>query len=328
MEQTKQRATDMVIINTNQRKKAVLGKVFNVQHELFDLVFRDSYDNKFNNFINLYERSVNWTDSQNVLFEVKSDFRENIYLQWNHGPKSETGFNSGMRFPGYISYIKEPTKGESHKLIDIDIKNLVNFVEPKMLEEYSAIVKHIEDANLNSKLLPGKEVFDLNTIVERIAGLISDEYSKYSWVGGVFWGGKGFSYWGDWSAELMKNMATAGLVDPVTNATETGYFAQRLSSLQLYKPTLVTNYYCVGDFNAFKYCCPGFFMLKGNDLDILLDKYYRFNFVSTYKATIPFEKQLKWQDEGTFDIKMWDAWREELKKIEDEIKTIMFTAEK
>lgn len=323
-----QRATDLVILNTNQRKKAVLGKVFNIQHELFDLVFRDSYDNKFNNFINLYERSVNWAETQKLIFEVKSDFRDNIYLQWNHGPKSDTGFNAGMRFPGYISYIKEPTRSESHKLIDIDIKNLVNFVEPKMLGEYSTIVKHIEEANLNAMLLPAKEVNDLNTIVENIAGLITDEYSKYAWVGGVFWGGKGFSYWGDWSAEHMKNMANAGLVDPITNATETGYFAQRLSSVQLYKPTLVTNYFCNQNYNAFRYCCPAFFVLKGNDLDILLDKYYRFNFVSTYKATIPFERQLKWQDEGTFDIKMWDAWREELKKIEDEIKTVIFMAER
>jgi len=328
MEQTKTRATDLVVLNTNQRKKAVLGKAFNVQHELFNLIFRDSYDNKFNNFINLYERSANWNVSENLVFEVKSDFSEMIYLQWNHGPKSETGFNAGMRFPAYISYVKEPTKSGSHKLVDIDIKNLINFVEPIMMDEYSTIVKSIEDANLSSKLITAKDVNRLHDIVEHIGGLITDEYSKYSWVGGVFWGGRGFSYWGDWTADLMKNLANAGLVDPVTNATETGYFAQRLSSVQMYKPTLVTNYYCSGDFNAFKFSCPAFFVLKGNELDQLIDKYYRYNFVSTFKATLPFETQLKWQDAGTFDIMMWDVWREELKKIEDEIKTMLYMSEK
>jgi len=319
--------TDFVILNSNQRKKAVLGKVFNVQHDLMDLIFMDSFKNNFNNFINLYERSKNWADNENLLFEVKSDFIDRVYLQWNHGLRVADSFNEGLKFPGFISYIKEPTKSDSQKIVDVDFKNLLNFVDIKTLNEYEEMVKAIEEANLKSKLIPIKDIDKLHLNIMHIAGLIKDEFTRYSWVGGVFWGGKGFSYWGDWSTDLMHNLASAGLVDELTNVGEKGYHAQRLCSVQMYKPTLVTNYHCSGDFGPFKYCCPAFFMLKGGSLGALIDKYYKMNFVTTYKATIPMDTIFKWQEEGDQDIKIWDGWRKELKKIEDEIRTQVYTTE-
>jgi hypothetical protein len=320
--------TDYVIINVNQRKKAVLGKVFNVQHDLIDAIFKDSCDHKFNNFINLYERSRNWGDTENLLYEVKSDFRDTLYLKWNHGEKNQDGYNEGMKFPGYITYMKEPTKGESHKIVDVDIKNLYMFIAPNTVKDFEESIKIIEEANLANKLISSKKVEEIHTMVENIAGEIKDNFNKYAWVGGVFWGGKGFSYWGDWSKDLMDSLAKADLIDPLTNTGERGYHAQRLCSVQMFKPTLVTNYHCDGDYNAFKYCCPAFFMLKGNILDILIDKYYNLNFVTNFKSTISFEQQLKMEDSGDFDIKMWDMWMSELAKIEDDIKTIIFMNEK
>ena len=320
------RPTDCIILNVNQRKKAILGKVFNVQHDLLDMIFKDSFDNKFNNFINIYERSANWADDENLMFEVKSDFRDKIFLQWNHGAR-ENNINVGMKFPGYITYIKEPTKGGPHKIIDIDVKNLVNVVDATILMDYERLVHAVEDANLNNKLLPAKDVATLHDLVMQISGLINDEYSKYSWVGGIFWGGKGFSYWGDWSTDLMDNLVKAGMVDEMTNTGDRGYHAQRISSVQFFKPTLVTNYHCNGDYSAFKYCCPAFFMLKGNMLDEIIEKYYKMNFVSTFKSMVTFETQMKWQDDGNFDIKLWDAWRVDLKRLEDEIKTLIYINE-
>jgi hypothetical protein len=240
----------------------------------------------------------------------------------------ENDFNAGLKFPGYISYIKEPTKGDSHKIIDVDFKNLINFIEGKMLTEYDEMVKAIESANLNTKLIPAKDIDRLHTIIMHIAGQIKDEFSRYSWVGGVFWGGKGFSYWGDWSAELMHNLASAGLIDEITNVGEKGYHAQRICSVQMLKPTIVTNYHCDGDFGPFKYCCPAFFMLKGDTLHPLIDKYYKMSFVTTYKSTIPIETIFKWQESGDQDVRIWDGWRTELKKIEDEIRTNVYSTEK
>jgi hypothetical protein len=318
--------TDFAIINTNQRKKAILGKVFNMQHELLDTIFKDSCDHRFNNFINLYERSVNWSDQENLLFEVKSDFKETIYFQWNHGQKTE-GLNAGMKFPGYISYMKSPTKDGPFKLVDIDIKNLNNFIGAPIMEEYENLVKNLEESNLNARMMSSKDVDRLHSVVMELSEKVKDEMSKYSWVGGVFWGGKGFSYWGDWEEGLMDNMARAGLIDELTNTGQHGYHAQRISSVQFFKPTLVTNYLCDGDFSKFRFCSPAFFMLKGNDLDMLLEKYYKFNFISTFKSTVPFETQLKWQDSEDYDLKLWDAWREELKRMEDDIRTVVFMNE-
>jgi hypothetical protein len=276
----------------------------------------------------LYERSRNWGDSDNLLYEVKSDFRETIYLKWNHGEKNQDGYNEGMKFPGYITYMKEPTKEDSHKLIDVDIKNLYMFVAPNTVKDFEDMIKVIEEANLSAKLIPSKKVEEIHTMVENIAGEIKDNFGRYSWVSGVFWGGKGFSYWGEWSKELMDNLAKADLIDPLTNTGDRGYHAQRLCSVQMFKPTLVTNYHCNGDYNAFKYCCPAFFMLKGNVLDLLIDRYYAMNFVTNFKSTIPFEKQLKMEDSGDYDVKLWDMWMTEQNKIEDEIKTIIFMNEK
>ena len=185
--------TDYIIINVNQRKKTVISKAFNIQHDLLDLIFKDSYDNKFNNFINLYERSRNWGDTENLLYEVKSDFRDTIYLKWNHGEKNQDGYNEGMKFPGYITYMKEPTKGESHKIVDVDIKNLYMFIAPNTVKDFEESIKVIEEANLANKLISSKKVEEIHTMVENIAGEIKDNFNKYAWVGGVFWGGKGFS---------------------------------------------------------------------------------------------------------------------------------------
>lgn len=320
--------TDMLIINPNQRRKVVIGKAFNVQHDLMDAVFYDSYNAGFNNFINLYERSKNWTDKETLLFEVKTDFIERVYLQWNHGVSVPDDFSAGLRFPSFITYIKEPTREGSQKIIDVDLKNMINFVEASTLTEYEGMVKSIEEANLHNKLIPIKNIDKLHTNIMHIAGLINDEFSRYSWIGGVFWGGKGFSYWGEWSAELMHNLATAGLVDENTNVGDRGYHAQRLCSVQMYKPTLVTNYYCNGDFGSFKYCCPAFFMLKGDSLYSVLERYYRLNFITTYKASIPVDVIFKWQESGNQDLRLWDGWREELKKTEDELRTMVFSTEK
>jgi hypothetical protein len=320
--------TDCVVLNTNQRKKAIIGKAFNIQRDLVDVIFKDSCDHKFNNFINLYERSRNWGDTERLLFEVKSDFKETLYLKWNHGEKNQDGYNEGMKFPSYISYMKEPTKGESQKLVDIDIKNLYLFVSPNKIKDFEDMIKTVEDANLSAKLIPSKKVEEIHTMVEDIAGEIKDAFSKYTWVGGVFWGGKGFSYWGEWNKELMDNMAKAGIIDSLTNTGDRGYHAQRLCSVQMFKPTLVTNYFCNNDYGAFKYCCPAFFMLKGNILDMLLDRYYAMNYVTNFKATIPFEQQLKMEDSGDYDVRLWDMWMIELAKIEDEIKTIIYMNEK
>jgi hypothetical protein len=127
----------------------------------------------------------------------------------------------------------------------------------------------------------------------------------------------------------MKGLADAGLVDADTNVGERGYHAQRLCSVQFFKPTLVTNYLCGGGFETFKYCCPGFFMMRNETMDAiypLLEKYYRMNFITTFKSTIPFEKQMQWQEGGQMDLKLWDEWSNELKKLEDEIKTLLFEA--
>ena len=321
--------TNAIVISSAQRRKAVIGKVFNIQHDLFDLIFRDAFDHGFNNFINLYERSLNWTDEETILYEVKSEFKEKIFLQWSHGPKDKDGYNEGMRFPGYISYMKSPTKeDEPHKIIDVDAKNLMNIVEPAAMEEYNRLVDAMIEANINSKLLGQKDVDRLHESVMNIAGLIKDEFSRYSWVGGVFWGGKGFSYWGDWNLELMKGLADAGLVDGLTNVGEKGYHAQRMSSTQFFKPSLVTNYHCDADCTAFKYSCPAFFILKGDILNPLIDKYYKMSFVTTYKTGLPFDRLMKWQDEGMQDIRIWDGWRTELKKIEDDIRMVMLENER
>ena len=131
--------------------------------------------------------------------------------------------------------------------------------------------------------------------------------------------------------ELMKGLADAGLVDADTNVGEKGYHAQRLCSAQFFKPTLVTNYLTGGGFETFKYCCPAFFMMKNETMDAiypLLEKYYRMSFITTFKSTIPFEKQMQWQEDGQIDLKMWDAWSIELKKLEDEIKTTIFKEKK
>ena len=322
--------TDVIIISSGQRRKAVLGKAFNMQHELLDLIFKDSYDHGFNNFINLYERSVNWSTEERVLFEVKSEFREKIYLQWNHGPRiADTGYNDGLKFPGYISYMRVPTKeDEPHKLIDVDAKNLDNIIEPKIMMEYESLVNTMEAANINAKLMGQKDMERLHEIVNDIASVIRDEFGRYTWVGGVFWGGRGFSYWGDWNIELMKGLADAGMVDEMTNVGEMGYHAQRVCSVQFYKPTLVTNYHCDLDYTKFKYCCPAFFILKNENLGPLTDKYYKMSFITTYKASLPFDKVMKWQDQGIQDIKLWDAWRDELMKIEDEIRTLMLEDER
>jgi hypothetical protein len=317
---------DAIIISTAQRRKVILGKVFCEQHDLFDLIFKDSFDNKHNNFINLYERSVNYSPNENLLFEVNTDFREKIFLQWNHGTQGPDGYPTGMRFPGFITYIKAPTtEAEPHKIIDIDLKNMINFVDPKYLQEYEEFVRAIGTANINSRLIPEKDVMRMHDIIEYVGNVINDEMSKYSWVGGVFWGGKGYSYWGDWSVDLMRGLSDSKLIDSDTNMGDRGYHAQRLSSVQFFKPTLVTNYLCGSGFENFKYSCPAFFVLKNENMYPILEKYYRLNFISTFKSLVPLDKQLKWQDGGAFDLNLWEAWREELKKMEGEIKTILFS---
>jgi len=320
---------DAIILSSAQRRKMILGKVFCTEHDLLDLIFEDSFDHKFNNFINLYERSTNFSVNETIQFEVKSDFREKIFVQWNHGSKGTDGYPLGMRFPGFITYIKAPTmEAEPHKIIDVDMKNMESFIDAGTLDEYGGLVKSVETANLNSKLISEKDVGRLHDVIESVGGMVNDEMSKYSWVGGVFWGGKGFSYWGDWNPELMKDLSNAGLVDSDTNMGDKGYHAQRLCSVQLFKPTLVTNYLCKGGFENFKYCCPAFFLMKNESLYTILEKYYRLCFVTTYKATIPLDKQLEWQNSEDYDLRIWEAWRDEIKKTGDYIKTTIFEGDK
>lgn len=320
---------DYVVLNTIQRRKMILGKAFNMQHDLFDIVFKDSFDNTFNNFINLYERNKNFHDREHLLYGVDSEYKEKVFLQWKHGNKLGCGKSEGMKFPSYLSYIKGPTlEKESHKIVDVDLKNLEKFVDIKTIEKYETIVSNIEDANLKAKLIPAADVSVLHDLVDRIGTLVHDEFSKYSWVGGVFWGGKGFSYWGDWSPELMNNLADAGLVDSLTNTGDDGYHAQRLCSPQFYKPTMVSNYLCGGSYDSFKFCCPAFFVIRGERILRLLETYHKMNFVTTYKTTIDLEKILKWQEQGDQDLKIWDGWRNHLKNLEDELKSLVFMVEK
>jgi hypothetical protein len=320
--------TDLIVINSNQRRKAVIGKAFNTQHDLMEMVFLDSYNGKFNNFINLYERSRNWSDTENILFKVEADFTEKLYLQWSHGQKMEGNESTGLRFPGFISYMKAPTKETPHKLVDVDLKNMMTYIEGATITEFTELVDKIEDANLHAKLISSKDVEKLHSVIMHMAGTTNDEFSRYGWVGGVFWGGRGLSYWGDWSAELMDQLAGADLIDKSTNVGVSGYHAQRLCSVQYMKPTLVTNYYCNGDYGPFKYCCPAFFMLKGDALHQLIEKYYKMNFVTTFKSMLPMETIFKWQDSGEQDIKIWDGWRKELRSVEEELRTAIYTTEK
>jgi hypothetical protein len=90
---------------------------------------------------------------------------------------------------------------------------------------------------------------------------------------------------------------------------------------------MVTNYLCGSGYQNYRYCCPAFFMMKGDSVVPLLEKYYRRSFVTTFKAEIPVDTQLKWQDGGSFDIKLWEAWRQSLKTSEDEIKAVIFSDE-
>jgi hypothetical protein len=319
---------DCVVLNTIQRRKMILGKAFNMQHELFDIIFKDSFDNGFNNFINLYEKNKNFHDDEKILYEVDSQYREKVYLQWMHGRRTE-GYAEGMRYPAYISYVKGPTKEkEPHKIVDVDLKNLRNFVDTKTLDEYEKMLKKIEDANLKAKLVPVSSVSDFHDVVDRIGALLRDELGRYSWVGGVFWGGKGFSYWGDWNSTLMDNLAAAGLVDELTNTGQEGYHAQRLCSPQLYKPSMANNYHCGGSYDAFKYSCPAFFMLSGEKIIRLLDNYHKMNFVTSFKANLDLEDIMRWQDAGEQDLKIWEAWRRHLKNLEDEIRSLVFISEK
>ena len=69
-------------------------------------------------------------------------------------------------------------------------------------------------------------------------------------------------------------------------------------------------------------------MLKNDSIYPLLEKYYKMNFITTFKTTIPVETQMKWQEDGSFDLKIWEAWRIELKKLEDEIKNVLFSSQK
>lgn len=322
-------ATDYAILNVLQRRKMILGKVFNMQHELYDIIFKDSFDNRFNNFINLYERSRRIHDAESLLYEVSSDFKSKVYLQWKHGKRSEEGYPMGLRFPSYISYVKGPTQEKDpHKIVDVDRKNMDKFVDEKTLGDYDVIIAAIEKANLGAKLIPIKSVADLHDIIDRIGGLLHDEFSRYSWVGGVFWGGKGFSYWGDWNSKLMDDLAETGFIDIQTNTGEFGYHAQRLCSPQIYKPTMVTNYLCRGSYDSFKFCCPAFFMIKGETLSRNLDEYHKDNFITTYKSKVSFDRIMKWQDEGIQDMRLWEHWRDALRKKENEIKSLVFMSEK
>lgn len=307
----------------------ILGKVFNTQHDLYDIIFKDSVDNDYNNFINLYERNMNFQDKETVLYTVESQYSEKVFLQWKHGKRLEGGFSEGMKYPAYLSYIKGPTKeDEPHKIVDVDLKNMVKFVDNKTLVQYEDMVKKLIDANTKARLLPIKDIADLHDIIDRIGSILYDEFSRYSWVGGVFWGGKGFSYWGDWSPGLMNNLADAGLVDDLTNTGDEGYHAQRLCSPQFYKPSLVTNYLCNSSYDSFKFSCPAFFVVRGERILKLLETYHKMNFVTTYKSTLELSDLLKWQEQGVQDVKIWEGWRENLKQIEDEIKSLVFMTEK
>lgn len=320
---------DCVVLNTVQRRKMILGKVYNMQHELLDLIFKDSFDNKFNNFINLYESSKNVDGAEKIIFEVESDFHEKVYLKWRHGERASKGYPMGMRFPAYISYIKGPThESEPHKIVDVDRKNIDEFVDLKTLQDYDQLVSEMETANIKNKLMPISDVNKLHDVVERIGLLVRDEFSRYSWVGGVFWGGKGFSYWGDWSVDLMSNLADNNLVDIQSNTGQEGYHAQRLCSAQFYKSSLVTNYMCSSSYENFRFSCPAFFMLKGDRISGLLEKYYRTNFVTTYKSEVDLEDMLKWQEEGMQDLRLWESWRGRLKEMEIDIKNLVMMSER
>lgn len=320
---------DCAVLNTIQRRKMILGKVFNMQHELFDIIFKDSVDNKFNNFINLYERNVNFQDKETILYEVDSQYREKLYLQWKHGKRTEGGYAEGMRYPAYISYVKGPTReDEPHKIVDVDLKNMEKIIDAETIKKYSDLVDKIEMANLKAKLLSTTDVADLHDLIDNIGAQLYDEFSRYSWVGGMFWGGKGFSYWGDWTPELMGSLADAGLIDELTNTGDEGYHAQRLCSSQFYKPSLVTNYLCGSSYDSFKFCCPAFFVVRGERMLKMLEAYHKMSFVTTFKSTIELDRLMKWQDRGVQDIKLWEGWRDKLKEMESDIKSLVFMSEK
>jgi len=126
----------------------------------------------------------------------------------------------------------------------------------------------------------------------------------------------------------MKNLSDAGLVDELTNTGDEGYHAQRLCSPQFYKPTLVSNYLCGSSYDAFKFCCPAFFVIRGERMLKLLEEYHKMNFVTTYKSTIELDKLMKWQDQGVQDIKIWEGWRRKLVDMEDSIKSLVFMSER
>jgi len=320
---------DCAILNTIQRRKMILGKALNMQHGLFDIIFKDSLDNKFNNFINLYERNKNFQDKETLLYEVESQYTEKMFLQWKHGKRLDEGFAEGMKYPSYISYVKGPTKElEPHKIVDVDLKNIVKMVDKETIEKYTEAVKNIKESNLKAKLMPINEIADLHDIIDNIGTILYDEFSRYSWVGGVFWGGEGFSYWGDWTPELMGNLSSAGLIDSMTNTGDEGYHAQRLCSPQFYKPSLVTNYLCGDSYDSFKFCCPAFFVIRGERMLKILESYHKMSFVTTFKSTIELDRLLKWQDKGIQDLKIWEGWREKLVDMEDEIKSLVFMSEK
>lgn len=225
-------------------------------------------------------------------------------------------------FPSFITYSGEcyTHDNKTSRLIEIDTEQLKNF--GLKTDHFMYIFDKICKANLGAGgrwLINQSDVKVLHGITQDFA----DEIKKHIPYSNIWYTGKGFRLEiragsVDELKDLFKEWKDNDMVDIAT----TSHYAQKIFSVQTFRPHFQTEISPYADFIRFRHSNPAFFYHPFNDDSIQLCKdYYKSHLVSSYRFENMEELyNLKWFEKIKDNLDEFDGsdYGEWLKQIDSE----------